>query len=292
MRVLVIGDVMLDVMVKPHAPINPTSDTPASVRLRRGGSGANLAVALSRGGHDVTYVGASGDDITAQIFVDDLGASGVQVALEKGDTSTGVVVSLVGADGQRAMLSDRGANSWLTSDHVRRQLAEPFDHLHVSGYTMLDENSRAVGVEALRRAGPLGASTSVDVCSLGPLRQMTSRAFLDCAAGATFLFANEEEALALAASTDVTLALDHLALEFSEVVVTCGARGALARKGGQHFGVTSASDDAFDTTGAGDAVTGTYLAVRLRGATIDSALREAMAAASVVVKGLGSRGQS
>ena len=226
---------MLDVIVKPHTVINPTSDTPSSVRLRRGGSGANLAVALSQGGHDVTYIGASGDDVTARVFVDDLVDEGVAAALERGISATGVVVSLVGADGQRAMLTDRGANASLSSDHVRRQLAEPFDHLHVSGYTMLDEHSRAVGVDALHRASALGATTSIDVCSVGPLFAMTPQVFLDCAAGATFLFANEEESLALATTTDVTSALDHLAIEFSEVVVTRGANGASARKDGRHY---------------------------------------------------------
>ena len=292
MRVLVIGDVMLDVIVKPHAAINPSSDTPASVRILRGGSGANLAVALALGGHDVTYVGACGDDIMAQIFVDDLIDSGVRAALEKGVAPTGVVVSLVGADAQRAMLSDRGANSSLSSDHVRHQLEEPFDHLHVSGYTMLDEHSRAVGVEALRRAATLGATTSIDVCSIGPLRIMTPQVFLDCAAGATFLFANEEESLALTGSPDAVSALDHLALEFGEVVVTRGVNGALARNDARHFEVTSLSEDVSDTTGAGDAATGAYLAVRLDGGTVDVALREAMKAASIVVRGLGARGQS
>ncbi len=44
-RILVIGDVMLDVVVKPMTAVAPTSDTPARVRLSRGGSAANMAVA-------------------------------------------------------------------------------------------------------------------------------------------------------------------------------------------------------------------------------------------------------
>ena len=43
--VVVIGDVMLDVIVKPAVEIAPTSDTPSRVRLSRGGSAANLAEA-------------------------------------------------------------------------------------------------------------------------------------------------------------------------------------------------------------------------------------------------------
>ena len=87
-------------------------------------------------------------------------------------------------------------------------------------------------------------------------------------------------------------ALDRLARHFNEVVITRGESGARARRDDVDYEVSSASDDVVDTTGAGDAATGAYLAVRLGGGTIDQALETAMSAASFVVRGLGSRGQS
>ena len=44
-RVVVVGDAMLDVVVRPSASVAPTSDTPSRVRVGRGGAAANLAVA-------------------------------------------------------------------------------------------------------------------------------------------------------------------------------------------------------------------------------------------------------
>jgi ribokinase len=290
LRVVVVGDVMLDVVVKPDTNIAPTSDTSSTVRLHRGGAAANMAEILVREGHHVTYVGACGTDLSAQLFEETLRGVGVGVALERIDSPSGVVVALVASDGQRAMMSDRGANSSLSLDHVLRVLERPFDHLHVSGYTLLDPATTHVGRGALSRAHDLGRSTSVDVCSVAPLMAMTPAAFLRAALGAHTLFANEEEALALSGAADVESAIVRLSNDFDETVVTRGKDGARVRRDGVDFEVIATSGDVVDTTGAGDAATGAYLAVRLHHGSIEAALGAAMAAAALVVKGLGARG--
>jgi ribokinase len=290
LRVVVVGDVMLDVVVKPDTNIAPTSDTSSTVRLHRGGAAANMAEVLVREGHHVTYVGACGTDLSAQLFEETLRGVGVDVALERIDSPSGVVVALVASDGQRAMMSDRGANSSLSLDHVLRVLERPFDHLHVSGYTLLDPATTHVGRGALSRAHDQGRSTSVDVCSVAPLMAMTPAAFLRAALGAHTLFANEEEALALSGAADVESAIERLSNDFDETVVTRGKDGARVRRDGVDFEVIATSGDVVDTTGAGDAATGAYLAVRLHHGSIEAALSAAMAAAALVVKGLGARG--
>jgi ribokinase len=289
-RVVVVGDVMLDVVVRPTQPLAPTSDTPATVRLGRGGAGANLAVVVANAGHDVTFVGASGDDVPAQMFRDALATAGVRCELLRVESPTGVVVALVSRDGQRAMMTDRGANRRLSVEHVLGQLEESFDHLHVSGYTLLDAATRDVGIAALHFASDTDRTTSVDACSVGPLSEVTPTVFLEAARGATMVFANEEEALLLSGAADVDGATIALSRLFSEVVVTRGARGALARKGEICFEVPARARTVLDTTGAGDAATGAYLAARLHDESMSDALDAAMEAASVVVRGLGSSG--
>ncbi len=163
---------MLDVVVRPVGPRAPTSDTPSRVHLGRGGSGANLAVALARMGHSVTYVGAVGHDSAGATWRDDLVASAVRASLEDVDAPTGVVVALVDEAGQRAMFTDRGANRLLSREFVFRALAGRADHLHVSGYSVLDDATREVAVAALARARERAMTTSVDVCSVGPLETL------------------------------------------------------------------------------------------------------------------------
>ncbi len=289
-RVIVVGDVMLDVVVKPSAPVAPTSDTPAAVRVSRGGSAANLAVELANGGHQVVFVGACGDDPARQIFADALADAGVSAMLEIVDGPTGVVVALVSADGQRAMLTDRGMNRQLSSAFVLAQLAAPFDHLHVSGYTLLDGATREAGAVALRTARDTGHSTSVDACSVDPLEKVGATAFLAAASAASMLFANEEEALVLASVTEVHEALEALSNMFDNVVITRGAAGALASSGAARVEVTTQTADVVDTTGAGDAATGAFLGSRMDGESLGAALEQAMAASARVVAGLGARG--
>ncbi|HET9088665.1 MAG TPA: carbohydrate kinase family protein, partial [Acidimicrobiales bacterium] len=133
MNVAVLGDVMLDVVVAPVGPLSATSDTPSRVRVGRGGSGANLAIALARTGHDVTYLGAAGRDGAAALWRGYLAEAGVHARLEEVDAATGVVVALVGGDGQRSMYTDRGANSLLTGLFVETALAAAFAHAEEVG---------------------------------------------------------------------------------------------------------------------------------------------------------------
>jgi len=289
-HVVVLGDVMLDVIVQANAEVAPASDTPASIRVTRGGSGANLAIALRNANHEVVYVGAVGRDGAAALFVDALLGANVTPRLLSVEGTTGTVVSLVASDGQRSMLTDRGVNSRLTETFVAAQLEEPFDHLHVSGYLLLDPATRAVGVGALALARRRGCSTSVDVCSVAPLRAVSPTTFLEAAAGATTIFANEEEALALTSKDSIEGALYVLGTLFDEVVITAGARGAIGARGAERFNAGAGTVAIVDTTGAGDAATGTYLGARLNGEEPQAALVEAMRAAARVVSGLGALG--
>lgn len=289
-RVVVIGDVILDVIVQPTAAPAPTSDTPSNVRIGRGGAGANVAVTLASYGHEVTYVGVAGNDFAGQLFVDELERAGVTPQLTVGAGPTGVVVALIGNDGQRAMMTDRGVNGELTLDHVLTVLESPFDHLHLSGYTLLDEATRSIGTTALELARSKDATSSVDACSVGPLALMGVPVFLEAAASASMLFANAEEAQLLAGSEDLDVAATNLGEFFDEVLVTMGRAGAVVAKDAQLWHEASRSEVVLDTTGAGDAASGAYLAFRVSGASIDESLMAAMDAAAVVVRGLGSRG--
>jgi ribokinase len=188
------------------------------------------------------------------------------------------------------MLTDRGANSLLTELFVMRQLNEPFDHLHVSGYTILDPATRNLGAAALRFARETGRSSSVDVCSVGPLTEVTPEIFLEATRASRMLFANEEEALVLSRRGVVDDALAELSEKCDEVVITRGPLGAVASCGNERASSASLGSDVVDTTGAGDAATGAYLGARLRGASLDDALELAMAASAEVVRGLGARG--
>jgi sugar/nucleoside kinase (ribokinase family) len=208
------------------------------------------------------------------------------------DAPTGVVVAIVDSAGQRSMLTDRGANLALTPAAVASALEglEGRVHLHLSGYVLYDERSRAAGRHALEIARERGYTVSLDACSAGPLAAVGADLFLGWAAGADWLFLNREELEVLTGSSDVEAGALSLATGVREVVLTLGADGVIVARLGEPAVRVRALDAAVaDTTGAGDALSGTYLARRLLGDGIDAGLSAALQAAASVVASPGAR---
>ena len=292
--IYVVGDVMLDVVVEVTAPFSHASDTPSVITTSPGGAAANQAVAMAHAGAIVAMVGVVGDDPLGEAASVVLAAEGVDVGLLSRTTrATGVVVALVEPDGQRSMLTDRGAN--LSLDVAMLEpLATRLDagsHVHVSGYCLLDDESRAAGRYALALAREHGASTSVDASSAGPMRAAGPDCFLEWIAGVDYLFCNEQEGEVLTSLEDPSTIARTLTSTAGEVVVTLGAAGALAAtRQGEQRRAPAAGDVVGDTIGAGDSFTAAYLVRRLRGEGISDALAGAISAGGLAVTSRGARG--
>jgi ribokinase len=76
-RIVVIGDLMVDVVVRLAAPLAQASDSPARILFRGGGSAANTAAWLAEAGADVALIGRVGDDDRGRSAVEALRAAGV-----------------------------------------------------------------------------------------------------------------------------------------------------------------------------------------------------------------------
>ena len=174
-RVVVVGDVMLDVVTRLSGPVAPGSDSPARVAFQGGGQGANTAAWLAVAGAEVALVGRVGADAAGRAAADELGALGVDVrVVVDPERSTGTCVVLVGPGGERTMFPDAGANEGPVS--LGDELLVRGDHLHVAGYLLLREGSRDSALAALGRAQSAGMTVSVDPSSAallsGGLRQL------------------------------------------------------------------------------------------------------------------------
>ena len=102
-----LGDLVEDVIVRLDGPVNIASDTPASISRRRGGSAANTAVAAVAGGHPARVLGQVGNDAIGGALLDEMARTGVDVSCVRRAGSTGTIVALVDAAGERSMLTDR-----------------------------------------------------------------------------------------------------------------------------------------------------------------------------------------
>jgi ribokinase len=105
-RVVVLGDAMVDVVAAHGRPLAQDSDTPARVRLRPGGSAANVAAWLARAGAQPALVCRVGEDAMAAVALS--GLDGVDVrAARDGVLPTGACVVLVGPEGERTCCPTR-----------------------------------------------------------------------------------------------------------------------------------------------------------------------------------------
>lgn len=287
--VVVLGDITVDVVARHRPPLAAGSDTAAQVRLTGGGAGANVAAWLAHLGAPVALVGRVGADPAGRDQLAALRAAGVDVSrvVEDGDAPTGCVVVLVGPDGERTMLPDRGASLRLSVSDL-----PPVDaatHLHLSGYALLDDGPRGTALEALRRARAAGATVSVDPASAAPLARIGAPAFLAWTAGADLLLPNLDEARVLSGLDDAPAAARSLAKHYGAVVVTLGAEGALWAAGDEVVRVPAEPADVVDSTGAGDAFCAGLLRAWLRGARGASAVRAGVRVAARAVARLGAR---
>jgi sugar/nucleoside kinase (ribokinase family) len=270
--ILVIGDVMDDLVVRPLGRIVPRSDTPADMQRHPGGSGANTAAWLGHLGAAVRFAGRVGlADLRRHASA--LERCGVDARLV-GDSriSTGRIVVLTH---DRSMFTDRGANLALGPADLPDDLLDGVTFIHVSGYSLLEKGPRAAVLDLVQRSG---MPWSVDPASAAFVRDT---GFLSWTAGATVCFPNEDEA-------DV---LEGGLLDAYEVLVLKrGSRGArVLRRGAQPVEVPAQPVTEIDPTGAGDAFAAGYLAALMGGGDDAACAAAGVAAAAEAVGRPGAR---
>src|SRR4051794_14205740 len=107
MKLVTLGDLILDVIVRLDRPLEPGDDTVAVTQTWPGGQAANVAAWAAALGGDARFVGKRGADAAGEIVTHELESRGVDVAGPV-EGRTGIVVSIAAA-GDRSMASDRGS---------------------------------------------------------------------------------------------------------------------------------------------------------------------------------------
>lgn len=270
-----VGDLVEDVVVRLDRPIEVATDTPARIERRRGGSAANVAVAAARAGCPVRFIGRVGDDALADQLVDELTDVEVDVRVQRGGGRTGTVVVLVGVDGERTMLPDRAVAvelgpldpDWLSG----------VTWLHVPAYSLCAEPIASSTRAAVAHVRATWGRVSVDVSSAGVVRAYGEERFAALLGelAPDVVFANEDEAALVAG------------VGFPLLVVKHGPEPVELRRPRGHCEVVAIEPvpGAPDTTGAGDAFAGGFLAATLAGADPAAAVGAgAQAARAVLVR--------
>jgi sugar/nucleoside kinase (ribokinase family) len=262
-RVVVVGDLMTDTVAHATAPLARGSDTPATVTMHGGGSGANVAAWLAVDGAEVAFVGRRGADIAGRNRDMELMGYGVDARLVMDpDRPTGTCVVMITHKGDHTMLSDPGANAALAPDDLPEDLFTHGSHLHVSGYTLLNIGSRSAVLAAFGRAQQVGMTISVDGASSAPLGRVGAEPFLQLTNGATLLFVEPEQGKVLTGREDPSQAARVLNAWYPQVVMRLGTEGAMMYAGGRPDPIRVSAppvERVIDSTGATDAFIAGFL---------------------------------
>ncbi|WP_445524035.1 carbohydrate kinase family protein [Streptomyces cyslabdanicus] len=290
---LVVGDVVTDVVVRHRGPLATGTDTSAAVRMLPGGAGANVACwAAHSGCREVRLLGRVGAE-SAVWHERALAASGVRphLVVDSG-APTGTVVCLVdsSAAAERTFLTDSGASLRLEAGDWSDALLDGVARLHLSGYLLFSGTGRAVVASAVAAARARGVPVSLDPASAGFLVALGVDRFLALIEGVDVLLPSRDEACLLTGLRDPADAAAELSRRVPLVVVKQGSAGArVAHTGAVRAHVPAVPATPRDTTGAGDAFTGAFLAALLAGATPETAASRGCAAGALAVARVGGR---
>jgi len=274
MRIAALGDVMLDVIVRLAEPLTPGGDVRAETRTTTGGQAANVAAWAAQLGADARCIAKRGDDPTGELLARELAARGVELVGPVTAGATGVVVSVVGADGDRALASDRGVATELAPEELDPGWLD-CDVLHLSGYALLREPIATAARRAAELARAHGARVSVDLAAWTEIRAfgpVQFRELLDAIAP-DVLFATEAEWELLGGAY----------LTAPTGVIKRGARGVTVVTEDARLDLSPVPADVVDTTGAGDALAAGFLL----GGSLEQATRRGLEAAARCVSNVG-----
>lgn len=292
--VVVVGSAMVDLVSYveriPHPGETMVAD---GFTQGYGGKGANQAAAVALHGVECSMIGCVGDDLFGPATIADLESFGVgtrQMRAVPGQ-ATGTATILVEASGENRIALAPGANQCVDEQFVAAALRAIGGGAGSPPAVVVSqlETPQPAAIEAFAWARDLGATT---VLTPGPALDLSPR----LASLSDWLVPNETELMALLGLPadhpieDALVQAEAFAAERgTRLAVTIGSAGAVVFAAGAVDRVPAPPVTVRDTTGAGDAFAGAFVAALASGTEPLSAARRAVVFASDSVTRVGTR---
>jgi len=251
--VITLGEALID--------FTPLDDQNMDFRKNPGGAPANVAVALSRLGVDVSFIGKVGDDVLGNFLVQKLKSEKINIdnLILTEEAKTAITFVTLDQDGDRSFdfYIDPSADRFLRSDEIDTELFEQNKIYHFGSISLIDEPARSATKKGIELAQQNGMLVSYDPNlremlwdSLAEAKEM----ILSVIDQVDILKVSEEELEFLTGTADIEKGAAELKAKFEIpiIFITCGSEGSYYYLNDLGF-VEAFKVDAVDTTGAGDA---------------------------------------
>ena len=253
--IAVFGSINMDLVIYSQTkPMEGETIFGNSFEIFQGGKGANQAVAISKLGGDVTFIGKVGNDTFGQQLKENLINEGVKIdMLYEHEGESGVAfINVFGAESQNQITVVPGANSHVISDQISDTLLEAVKIIISQLEVPADEiekvflRAKEQGCYRILNTAP-SIEISKELISLTDLFIM-NESELESYSG-TYVQASD--------LNSIIKAISNLSLRDDQsVVVTLGAYGVfIYSKDSQEF-IEGCKVEAIDSTGSGDCFVG------------------------------------
>ena len=250
-----------------------------------GGQIGTALTACARLGLTTTYVGSFGSDPLGVMSRESLHEAGVDLSGSRtveGATNQFAIILVDARSGERTVLWDRHPALTFELQDI------PRDAVTSGRMLIVDCHETAGATVAARHARDVGVPTVIDVekvrPGIGELLQQID-----------VLIAAEDFPSELTGYEDLGRALEAMAAEYPSARLVCatlGDKGSLARCNGREVRTPAFQVDCVDSTGAGDAFRGGFIAgcLLLPDSDVEDILAYANAVAALNCRALGARG--
>ncbi len=273
--VLCVGHASYDLVFSvAHHPTENEKTVADSFIACGGGPAANAAVMVAKLDLSAAFAGYLGLDVYGELHTQELLAHGVNTqCVVRGDSPTPLSTVIVKPDGNRTLINYKGDTKPLAADAIDFSMIQP-------KVILFDGHEPFISVPLAEHAREVSIATVLDAGSVheGTLALMGLVDYLVCS-----------EKFALQLKGDEQTALAYLATLAPFVVITLGERGLIWQQGTQSGALPALTINAIDTTGAGDAFHGAFVAGIAAGLDWLSVLRYASVAGSLCCTKMGAR---
>ncbi|MFV0519725.1 MAG: carbohydrate kinase family protein [Lachnospirales bacterium] len=286
--VLCIGELNVDLILTGLKQM-PKVDTEIIAKnsfLTLGSSTAIFGCGVSKLGLKTSFLGKVGNDDFGTKCIDSLKEKGIHtsnIIIDK-NIDTGITVAL-GYNNDRALVTALGSIDKLTVQDIDFSIIEKAKHIHIGSF-FLQSGLRSDLVKLFKFAKERGITTSLD--SGWDETNCWDYEIFEVLKYTDIFFPNENEAINIAKTKDITSAINKISKYVHTLVVKMGAKGCIVVENKQEYiGNAFNVQEVVDTTGAGDSFNAGYIYGFLNKKSIEECMAYASACGSICVQNVG-----